>query len=310
MRHPLNVYFPCTAAVFLAGLMLASPMAAQDRGLSVMARTVTGKESFDVGRQYAVIIGIDKYKEWTPLKGAVAEAKAVRKVLGERYYIDEFFELYDEQATAENIRGLLMETIPGKLGPRDSLLVFYAGHGYTDASKTGYWIAVDGTRNVRDQSRWIPNQNLRNMIGGLKAQRILILADACFSGDFLNVSRGAMPDINPAYFSRALQLTARQVLTSGASETVPDDSEFGRALLNLLERNDEPLLDPQMMHERIRRSVSSTLPLLGSISGHEDGAGFVLFLRSGKAPAPASGPVPRTTGIAELMVRAEAGAVF
>ncbi len=270
---------PLVLCMVLA-LVPALALAAQDRGLSVVTQEITGKADFDPGRQYAVIIGIDKYKEWPSLKSAAGEAKAVRKVLSERYVIDEFFELYDEAATAANIRRLFMETLPSRIGSRDSLLVFYSGHGQTDSTKTGFWIASDGSKDIFSQNNWIPNAQLRNMIGNLKAQRILILADACFSGDFLNVSRGVLPVIDNAYYRKALQLTARQVLTSGASETVPDESEFGRQVLNLLERNDTLLLDPMSMYERIRLGVSQTMPLLGTLPGNEDGASFALFLRS------------------------------
>lgn len=304
------------ASVFCAILSL-SPAIAQDapsgladaRGLTVIAREATGKADFDPGRQYAVIIGIDKYKEWTSLRSAVSEAKALRKVLGERYYIDEFFELYDEAATASSIRRLFMDTLPAKIGIKDSLLVFYAGHGHTDATKTGFWIASDGSRDVYAQNNWIPNAQLRNMIGNLKAQRILILADACFSGDFLNVSRAAAPVIDSAYFRTALSLTARQVLTSGASESVPDESEFGRQILNLLERNDEPLLDPLSMYDRLRRGVTKTLPLLGSLPGNEEGASFVLFLRPSVAPAAAAAAVLPPPSLGELLVSANESAV-
>jgi len=276
------------------------PDVAQDRGLAVIAREAAGSPSFDVGKQYAVIIGIDKYQEWPGLHSAVSEAKAIKQVLAERYYIDEFYELYDQDASAANIRKLFLEILPTQLGIHDSLLVFYAGHGQLDASKTGFWIACDGSKDIYSQSGWIPNAQLRNMLDQLKAQRILILADACFAGDFLNVNRGASPTVDSAYFRRALQLTARQVLSSGASETVPDQSEFGRQLFNLLERNIEPLLDPVSMYERIRLGVTQTEPLLGSLPGNEQGASFVLFLRTGaseSSPTAATSTPPTTPTI-------------
>jgi len=268
---------------FLAFVLLAAlPLPAQDRGLAVVGRQVTGKDNFDIGRQYAVIIGIDKYKEWPSLRSAVEEAKSVRDALADRYYIDQFFELYDEQATATAIRRLFTETLPGKIGVHDSLLVFYAGHGQLDKSKTGFWIACDGSSDQLSKNHWIPNTQLRNMIGNLGAQRILILADACFSGDFLNVSRGALPSIDSAYYRQALQLVARQVLTSGASQSVPDESEFGRQLVSLLKRNEEPVLDPVTMYDFIRRGVRQTIPLLGSLPDNQEGACYALFLRSDK----------------------------
>jgi len=159
--------------------MIASiQLVAQDRGLSVIAKQVTGSPDFEVGKQYAVIIGIDRYQEWPSLKSAVAEARQIRAVLSERYYIDEFIELYDQAATAASIRRLFAEELPKKISINDSLLLFYAGHGYLDNSKTGFWIASDGVKDIYDQKGWIPNAQLRNLIGQLKAQRVLVVADA------------------------------------------------------------------------------------------------------------------------------------
>lgn len=281
----------------------------QDRGLNVIARQVTGKADFDIGKQYAVIIGIDRYKEWPVLRSAVSEAKSLRKVLSSRYYIDEFFELYDSDGTASNIRHLFVDTLPQKLTEKDSLLIFYSGHGQLDATGTGFWIASDGSKDAYAQNNWIANAQLRNMMGRLKAQRILILADSCFSGDFVNVSRGTTPTIDSAFYQKALQLTARQVLTSGASEAVPDESEFGRQLINALQRNEEPLIDPFTLYDRIRKGVTKTLPLYGTLTGNEDGASFVLFLKkegdnqaSTSSPAITVASIP--TGKADLMVKA------
>jgi uncharacterized caspase-like protein len=125
---------------------------------------VVGTDDFDVGKQYAVIIGIDKYVEWPSLRSAAAEARDVRR--------------------------LCLDVLPKKVGLKDSLLIFYAGHGYLDDSRTGFWIALDGTKDVYNQQGWIPDAQIRNYISALKVQRVLLIADACFSGDFLNVTRG------------------------------------------------------------------------------------------------------------------------
>jgi len=115
-----------TVLAALLYVVCLAPDVAQDRGLAVIAREAAGSPDFDVGKQYAVIIGIDKYQEWPGLHSAVSEAKAIKQVLSERYYIDDFFELYDQDASAANIRKLFLETLPARLGIHDSLLVFYA----------------------------------------------------------------------------------------------------------------------------------------------------------------------------------------
>ncbi len=277
LKQRLCIFLVCIAAGTFFSL------GAQDRGLSVIAREITGSPNFEVGRQYAVIIGIDRYQNWMPLKKAVSEARDIKNVLSENYYIDEFIELYDDDATASNIRKLFSQTLPARLGIHDSLLVFYAGHGHLDDSKSGFWIPIDGGTDILTQDRWIPNAQLRNYLGQLKVQRLLVMADACFSGDLLNTSRSATPTVDSAYFKRALQLTSRQVLSSGASETVPDESEFARQLLSYLERNTEPMIDALSIFERIRKGMTQTLPLFGTLPGNENGASYILFRKQSQA---------------------------
>jgi hypothetical protein len=102
------------ATLVILSLLLLLPAFAQDRGLSVVAREITGQADFDVGRQVAVIIGIDRYKEWPSLRSAVSEAKKVKAVLEKRYFIDEFIELYDEAANSAGIRRLFAQDLPKK----------------------------------------------------------------------------------------------------------------------------------------------------------------------------------------------------
>src|SRR5208282_2084742 len=269
-----------TVNIALLFIICVVPNIAQDRGLAVVAREVAGSPNFDVGKQYAVIIGIDQYQNWTPLKAAVSEARDVKRVLAGNYYIDEVIELYDKDATAANLRRLFSQTLPATLGVHDSLLLFYAGHGYLDsASNTGYWIPVDGGTDTENQDRWFANSQLRGYLHGFRVQRILVLADACFSGDLLDTSRGAPPVIDSAYYRTALQYTARQVLSSGASQEVPDQSEFGRELVNYLEHNSEPLVDALSIYDHIRKGITKTRPLFGTLPDNEAGASFVLFRR-------------------------------
>jgi hypothetical protein len=150
--------------------------------------------------------------------------------------------LYDEQATKAGIIKLFKE-LPGRLEVKDSVLIFYAGHGHLDsASKNGFWIPVDGGLDENVQERWIPNSIIRGLISQIKAKHILLISDSCFSGDLLEAWREKAPTITPEYFKKAYKRRSRQVLTSGASERVPDDSEFSTQLKLALEENDKPYL--------------------------------------------------------------------
>ncbi len=270
MRHCAFVFVVMFAFTILAA-------AAQDRGLQVVAASVAGTD-LQVGKQYAVLIGIDRYAEWGSLRNPVKDVKAIKEILARRYYVDEFVELYDEAATAAGIRRLFDDLI-ARVGPTDSVLIYYAGHGYTDKYNTGFWIPSDGSKDLMSQDRWIGNSQIRNFMTMIKARSLALVSDSCFSGDLINVQRGATPTIDSEYWRNALRYTAKQVLTSGASETVPDESEFARQFKSLLESNTETCLDPLAMYDRIRRGVTKTLPLLGTLPGHESGASFVLFLK-------------------------------
>lgn len=282
------------AIVFLAA---SSAVPAQDRGLLLSARAAAGPEVV-IGRQYAVLIAIDRYREWAPLRKPVSDARAVRDVLARRYYIDEFIELYDEQATASGIRQLFSR-LADTVGRTDSVLVYYAGHGCTDRFGTGFWIPVDGGLNADSQDRWIPNQQIRNFLSRMKARSVALVVDSCFSGDLLDLQRGSLPSVESGYFRNALRYTARQVLTSGASESVPDESEFARQFRSHLESGTDPWLDPLALYDRIRRGVTATLPLYGTLPGHEAGGSHLLFLKDAE-PAPATGSASSGEGTLEI----------
>lgn len=237
------------------------------------------------GRQYAVLIAINKYVHWMALQNPVKDAKEIKDILSRKYYISDFLELYDEAATKASIIKLFDRLI-SEAKPEDSILIFYAGHGHLDSSSnTGFWIPVDGGVDVYEQANWLPNSQIRGFISNLKARHIALIADSCFSGDFLNPTRGMAPTITNGYFKNAYAGISRQVLTSGASESVPDESQFTRQLKLTLEGNTSPYLDPLMLYNQIRLSVTKTTPLFGDLkdSGHQEGASFLLFLKENRA---------------------------
>ena len=270
---------------------------AQDRGITVIATENLGPYA-NIGKQYALFIAIDAYRHWPALKKPVADAREIRDILRRDYYIDEVIELYNQQATKEKIIETF-ETLQEKLTVHDSLFIYYAGHGHLDnASKQGFWIPVDGGTNRRSQENWLPNNQIRGYIAGLKTIHVFMVNDSCFSGDILDTTRSLPPQIDNDYYRRAYTRTSRQVLTSGASENVPDQSEFSAALINCLRKNTSPLLDPIGIYNDVRLSVRRTTPLYGNLNqaNHQEGATFLFFRRT-VAPPPRP-PVVFETGAA------------
>jgi hypothetical protein len=283
----------CVKKILCAGILfftLCAFASAQERGLQVLARELDRNAA--VGTQWAVFIAVDRYREWAPLTNPVKDAREIRDILTENYFIDEVRELYDLDATAANIRRLFSYLLQN-VQMNDSVFVFYAGHGHTDnLTNTGFWIPTDGGRDEMAQANWLPNMQIRNLLSALKARHVFLIVDACFSGDILDTSRGASPVINNEYFRRAYGRVSRQVMTSGASENVPDASEFALRLKSSLRRAEISYVDPEYLFTNVRE-VRATQPLLGIIRGseHQEGGSFIFFRRDAE-PKPAVLPVP------------------
>jgi hypothetical protein len=246
------------------------------------------------------MIAVDKYKEWLPLRFPVRDAQSLSRVLNERYYITDNIELYNENATKAGILKRL-DLLAQELRPEDSVFIYYAGHGHLDsATDMGFWIPQDAGTDVYSQANWLPNAQIRALIGRMKARHVVLVSDSCFSGDILNTARGTVPVITQEYFKNAYARRSRQVLTSGASESVPDESHFSRALIRTLQENTKPYLDPFMIFGEIRLSQVATTPLFGTLSGtdHQDGGSYIFFLKEEpKATPPVAMPVSIASSI-------------
>src|SRR5208283_4434216 len=189
---------------------------AQDRGLLVTAAQID--PTLPPGRQWFVFIAIDKYSEWPGLSNPVRDAKELKRIILDRYYVDEVRELYDKDATKAGMIKLFVELM-SKVQSDDSFFLFYAGHGQLDPiSNTGFWIPQDGGSDQGVQNNWLPNAQIRGYLTNLKARHIALVSDACFSGDILNLNRGALPPITNDYYKKAYGRRSRQAMTSGASE--------------------------------------------------------------------------------------------
>jgi len=294
-------------SVFVFILFFAINIYAQNRGLSVVAVENLGSQ-VNIGKQYALFIAIDAYRYWPALKKPVSDAKEIRDILKQDYFIDEVVELYNAQASKQNILRTFSD-LQSKLGVHDSLFIYYAGHGHLDkTSDAGFWIPVDGGTDQFSQENWLPISQIRGLISRFKTIHVFMVSDACFSGDILNTTRALPPQIDNAYYRKAYALTSRQVLTSGSSETVPDQSEFSTAFINCLRKNTSPLLDPLGIYNDVRLSVGKTTPLYGTLTAasHQEGATFLFFRKQG-APAQIIQPDIPQQSIPANMVRIQGG---
>jgi hypothetical protein len=264
-------------------------------------RTVTA-----AGKQWAVFIAIDEYREWDTLLYPVKDAREVKNILLEHYNINETRELYNANATKAAITQLFIE-LQDKAGPDDSVFVFHAGHGYNDErTKTSAWIPYNGGKDRVDQANWFSHLQIRSMLDSLKARHVFLISDSCFSGDLLDAARGDAQAVSnyPAAYDRV----SRQAMSSGASEEVADVSEFASRLKNTLLRTETPYLTPDYLLSQIKELPTArrlnAIPILAAIprSGHQLGGSFLFFRKNPKQtvqPEPVQEPAAVTPPVAK-----------
>jgi uncharacterized caspase-like protein len=159
----------------------------------------------------------------------VADARAAAKLFAELGFEEAAAPLLDERATAAAIHELVTDTLK-HLGPGDSLVLFYAGHGGTRLHdlgsrivKTGYLIPIDASDSA---ATWIDLKSWLHAVALLPARHILVLLDACHSGIALDPvikwrGAGDAPD-RPSAALRARR--SRRIITSALDDQLALDS--------------------------------------------------------------------------------------
>ena len=124
----------------------------------------------DYGNYHALIIGNANYQDLPKLQTAVVDAKAVAKILKEKYGFQ--VRLLTDVNREEMIDAF--DKLREELGENDNLLIYYAGHGWFDeAEGRGYWQPVNARLNRR--SNWMSNARLTDSIKALNAKHVMVV---------------------------------------------------------------------------------------------------------------------------------------
>jgi uncharacterized caspase-like protein len=144
---------------------------------------------------YVFAVGINKYKNPAlNLNYAEPDARGIAdffKRQGKGLFKNvEIREIYNEQVTKENIVSKLGQL--QNINPQDAVLIYLAGHGENINDKW-YFIPHELTYPEREEdvkAKGISSDELSGYMKNIKAQKILMLIDACKSGAVLIAFRG------------------------------------------------------------------------------------------------------------------------
>lgn len=170
----------------------------------------------------ALIIGINRYANVTPLNYAVSDAEAIKEILIEEldFPTENITFLKDADATKVNILKAFMSYISADLD--EKIFVFFAGHGHTVEGfrgDVGFLVPFDA--DVKDLSTLIRWEELTHNSEIIKAKHMLFIMDACYGGLALTRSPSSG---STRFLKDMMKRYSRQVLTAGKANEVVADS--------------------------------------------------------------------------------------
>jgi hypothetical protein len=225
----------------------------------------------------------------------------LERLLRRHYDFDETVLLRNEEATATNIEEALYRYTDAQvLGPDDSLLIYYSGHGHLDRNERGYWVPVDVEENRI--ASYIPNSRIRELIADMKCRHVLLVSDACFSGSlFVKGVRSAAGDLAAEEYEKR---PSRWAFCSGRHDEQVSDgtpgghSPFATAILQELALNETRKLNIARLADKvieITRANYRQMPEANPIqdAGHKGGQYvFTPKAHVPSRPQPGLEPVP------------------
>ncbi len=234
------------------------------------------------GTYHALIIGVQNYLDSSinSLDAPIQDAQGVYDILTGSYSFRAENVIFLKNPERTSVIQAF-DQLAQKVEESDSVLIFYAGHGFWDERlKQGYWLPVNATRKSRVE--WLSNGTIRDYINGIKSKHTLLVADACFSGGIFK-TRTAFTEV-PRNIQELFKLPSRKAMTSGAMKEVPDRSVFVDYFLKRLNQNKESHLSSEQLFTSFRQavisnSINNQIPQYGEIRETGDEGGDFVFER-------------------------------
>jgi hypothetical protein len=212
---------------------------AEDSEGALSQKTVSVQLSKRMGELWAVVIGINKYKNLASLKYAANDAQEFYRYLVEVNKIpkENIWLLLDEEATLEQIKSILGTRLRRSAGKEDMVIVYLAGHGAIEgdsASPDGDGLEkyiLPYNADPKDlYSSALPMGEIARVFQRISSERLVFITDTCYSGATGGRTvpvPGVRTNISGAFLERISQGSGRVVLTaSDANEVTVERDEL------------------------------------------------------------------------------------
>ncbi len=183
--------------LILVSILISLTALAQQQKRELNVKEMRSGSALDGrGKLWAVVIGVSKYRNLTAnnqLEFAHRDAEAfaafLRSPNGGGYPSSQLTLLVNQAATLSAIRSSLGTTLPRSVEADDIVVIFFAGHGIVEGEHDGYLLAYDSDpQNLYATALQVSELN-RIITERLKARTVILIADACHSGQLGWTSR-------------------------------------------------------------------------------------------------------------------------
>ena len=200
-------------------------------------RTITVTRVVDRGKIWAVVIGISQYKSIRSLKYADKDGLAFHDYLLNQVGVpkENLTLLTNDQATLFNLKRALGTDLKRKAGQKDTVIIYYAGHGAPETDATSpdedglekYLVPYDADPNDLYTTA-LPMREVETIFQRLASERVIFITDSCYSGatagrTFATASRRAV--VSDAFLARLSKGKGRVVLTASRASEVSEERE-------------------------------------------------------------------------------------
>ncbi|MEO8304980.1 MAG: caspase family protein [Betaproteobacteria bacterium] len=220
--------------------------------------------SLNAGNYYAIVIGNAKYEKLQRLNTPEADVSDIAPILRDRYGFKVTMLLNATRYQMLTELNRLRDTLTDK----DSLLIYYAGHGELDrANGTANWLPIDAEPG--SNANWISSSSLTEILNAMAARHVLIVADSCYSGALTRSSIGQLEtgltdEQRSNWLKQIAEARSRTALTSGGLKPVLDSgggkySVFASIFIDILSQNHDVLEGMRLYREISARVLNIAL---------------------------------------------------
>lgn len=194
---------------------------------------------------WAAVIGIGDYSHGLvpDLNFTVPDAEAIYDYLIDDLGVpeDQVFKLIDSDATTQRMKSVLGTELRRRAGEDDLVIIYYAGHGAPelDASNRDgdglekYLLSWEADPEDLYGTAFSMNE-IANIFGRIQAQRVIFIADACYSGASggRTFGGGMRATISDAFLDRISGSGRGRVILSASSANEPSQerSDLGHGV--------------------------------------------------------------------------------